>query len=100
MLYFVVYSIILRPSPISTLVPYTTLFRSGAVTTPGQVGVATAGSFAGEHVFTAAGTYTVTVAGNDDGSRVNWGTLLVTVDWKQKSLTVASNQIVNEGALL
>src|SRR5262249_39552897 len=72
----------------------------GTVDTPGNVGILTAGSFDGSHLYTAPGVYTVTVTLSDDDGGTAVAQFTVTVVSRTPILVTAPNQTVNEGSLL
>ena len=74
---------------------------AATVDTPGGVGMPTAGSFDGSHIYADNGDFTVTVTVLDDDGGSDTQALLVTVvDNVQPQLTVVDNQRVDEGTLL
>ncbi len=76
--------------------------NAGPVTidVPGGAGVPTQGSFDGSHIYADNGVYTVTVIVNDDDGGMASQTFEVVVNNVAPVLTVAPDQVVNEGALL
>ncbi len=76
--------------------------NSGPVTidVPGSPGVPTQGSFDGSHTYADNGIYTVTATVNDDDGGSAAQTFTVVVHNVAPILTVAPNQVVNEGSLL
>ncbi len=79
-----------------------TATQSGPVTIdiPGGPGVPTQGSFDGSHIYADNGVYAVTVTVIDDDGGMAMQSFEVVVNNVAPVLTVAPDQVVNEGALL